>query len=215
MAERRCPRCGALNTADAEWCGQCFTSLREPEPTPRPAMTPAGALAPAAGTEGPAGGVAAGAPAWPCAVCGAQNPIEADACETCGSPFAETMRGAERREAVDPQIAFRRSLVFPGLGHRLVGRSADGFARSVLFLVALLMAVLTGASDRTVLTGLLFVVFALTAVAVYVGAAIEARQLAEGGPLLVSSRVLMWVLVGLVFAAVVLLGVSVVTALRG
>src|SRR5438093_570924 len=30
--ERRCPSCGALVGRDADWCGQCFTSLAEPEP---------------------------------------------------------------------------------------------------------------------------------------------------------------------------------------
>ncbi|HEX6263228.1 MAG TPA: hypothetical protein VF097_10325 [Actinomycetota bacterium] len=45
MSER-CPRCGGLNAPDAEWCGQCFTRLGEPEePAIDPAVDPVEAAA--------------------------------------------------------------------------------------------------------------------------------------------------------------------------
>ncbi|HZD80694.1 MAG TPA: zinc finger Ran-binding domain-containing protein [Actinomycetota bacterium] len=37
VADRRCPRCGALVAEDAEWCGQCYASLVEPSPARREA----------------------------------------------------------------------------------------------------------------------------------------------------------------------------------
>lgn len=41
MAEQiRCPHCGATNRADAEWCGQCYERLIEPEPEPEPEPAP-------------------------------------------------------------------------------------------------------------------------------------------------------------------------------
>jgi len=39
-AVRRCTNCGALATSDAEWCGQCFASLVEPDPEPEPEPKP-------------------------------------------------------------------------------------------------------------------------------------------------------------------------------
>jgi hypothetical protein len=50
---------------------------------------------------------------------------------------------------------------------------------------------------------------------VYVLSALEAYRLAEGGDLLVPSRVLMWVSVGVVFLAVAMLALAVVTTTRG
>ena len=48
--ERRCPDCGALASPDAEWCGQCFRSLAEPEPEREP--LPAAAVAAVASVPG-------------------------------------------------------------------------------------------------------------------------------------------------------------------
>src|SRR5262249_17984360 len=56
--ERRCPNCGALVSEDAEWCGQCFTNLREPSPAP---PVPAPAVAETTPAADPAGESAAAA----------------------------------------------------------------------------------------------------------------------------------------------------------
>ena len=39
MEKTRCPSCGALNAADAEWCNQCLNRFRAPEP-PLPPSPP-------------------------------------------------------------------------------------------------------------------------------------------------------------------------------
>jgi len=206
--ERRCPSCQALVAADATWCGQCYASLVVPPRRDEPAPAP------------PLGGVTDGgertAAYWPCPVCGARNPIEADTCVTCGTPFAQVMRDATPGRTVDPKDAVTASLVFPGLGHRKVGRGTDGLARGVLFALSFGMAMLVGISGtRSPALFLVFVLFLATALAVYAFSAYEASRLAKGGDLLISSRVLLWVLVGLVMLSTLLLAMAVVTANRG
>jgi hypothetical protein len=218
-SEQRCPDCGALASPDAEWCGQCFRSLVEPEPEPEPQPTepdPSLAAAGIAGaTAAPPGGRARRAPTWPCPTCGAENALELDACAVCGTTFASLMRRDEAPPEVDPRDAVRASLLFPGLGHRKVGRGLDGLARGALFTVLAAMALtvlLSGVRTGGALA--MFAVFFGAALLVYAGSAWEAYRLAEGGRPFVSSRALMWVTVAVIMASVALLALSVVTAAR-
>jgi hypothetical protein len=216
--ERRCPSCDALVAADASWCGQCYTSLTVAasaveEATASAPVTDAVGDGQASATAGASEGRLA---YWPCPVCDARNPIENDACVTCGTPFAAVMRSEPERAHVEPKDALAWSLLFPGLGHRKVGRPMDGLARGVLFGLSFGLAVLVGFSG--VRSGPMFAVFLLLLLAglgVYVLSALEAYRLAEGGDLLVPSRVLMWVSVGVVFLAVAMLALAVVTTTRG
>ena len=219
--ERRCPSCGALATSDVQWCGQCFAVLTDPEPAepepepelaaPEPATAP-GAVAEHEPTEP---GSAGKAPTWPCPACGNDNAIELDVCRMCGTPFAALMRQDEQRPEVDPKSALLWSLVFPGLGHRKVGRSADGLARGVLFAMLFAMALVAGLSGLGSAAALgLFALYLGLAIVVYAGSAFEAYRLAEGGEPIVSSRALLWVTVGVIMFSVVLLALTVVTAAR-
>ena len=221
-ADRRCPSCGALVATDADWCGQCFATLSvSPEPDPVPASAPVGgatddrASAPPAAS--PEGEAASTLPAfWPCPVCQARNPVAADACETCGTPFAQAMRGGSERPHVTPREAVTRSLIFPGLGHRAAGYATDGFVRAILFGISLSIAVLAGLGGvGSVALLAIVVVNLITAIGVYVLSAVEASRLAEGGDLLVPSRTLLWVLVGEVFLSIAIVGFAVVSATRG
>ena len=108
---QRCPDCGALVSEDAEWCGQCFRSLKAltPEALPDPApvaVTRLPTVPPAPVTAVSDSGVARdgpapmpdapdGAPTWPCPACENANPIELDACAVCGTSFASLMRQDE------------------------------------------------------------------------------------------------------------------------
>jgi hypothetical protein len=216
-AERRCPSCGALVAADAEWCGQCFAPLTparvEPDPSTVPAIAEGGAV------EAPETAPVAAPPEaafWPCSVCGTRNRIEADTCETCGTPFALVMQSVTTREPVDPHDALMRSLIFPGLGHRMVGRATDGAVRGGVFAVSLAAALIAGLSGvRSAAMLVIVVAFLAIAVAVYVVSALEASQLARGGDLIVSSRTILWVLVGAIFLSVAVAGFAVVSAARG
>jgi ribosomal protein L40E len=217
-ADRRCPNCGALVSGDAEWCGQCFTSLREPAPPP-PATQPAPPTA-ARATDEAATPPATGAPPepvgafWPCPVCGARNPIVLEACEICGTPFAAVMRG-DTRLAVDPQKAFARSLLYPGLGHAMLGYSIDGFARGAVFALAMCIAVLLPLSVPITGMVVLAVVLAVaTAVGVYVLSAVETKHLAARHGLLLSSKVLLWGGVGLMLVTVGAIALSVASETR-
>lgn len=213
--ERRCPNCGALVAADAQWCGQCFESLVEPEP--EPVRPPGTGPSPGADPSPTPAGVppVTAAPTWPCPACGNANAIELDACAVCGTSFAALMRQGEERPKVEPKTALAWSLIFPGLGHRKVGRGMDGLARGVLFAMLFVMALLTGLSAGG--SGVLFGLFALflgLAVVVYAGTAWEAYHLAEGGEPVVSARALLWATVGVIFLSVAVLALTVITAAK-
>jgi hypothetical protein len=142
--------------------------------------------------------------------------MSSDACATCGSPFAASMRVGELPPDVRARDAVMWSLVFPGLGHRLVGRPMDGVARGALFGMSLGMALLLSlAGSGTGATTGVLILFVGAALVVYILSAVEAARLAEGGDLLVGSRLLMWILVGMTFASVGALALSVVGASRG
>lgn len=218
--ERRCASCGALVSADADWCGQCFASLAEPPPMPgrEPEPVAAGLVAASGGVDEPARATEAPdrpAPAWPCPACGNRNPIALEACAVCGTTFATLMRQDERPPQVEPKDAFAWSLIFPGLGHRKVGRPLDGLARGVLFVLLFAMAVLIAMAGIS--TPLVFGMFALfmgMALLVYLGSAYEAYRIAEGGAPLVSARHLLWATVVVIMLAIVMLAMSVVTVTR-
>lgn len=221
--ETHCANCGAVVFEGTAWCGLCF------EPIPR-----AGPAAEIEGSDTTAPGPRADAdesvvdletaaiepeakrtPLWPCPTCGDSNPIELDNCATCGTPFAALMRQDEVRPNVEPSVAFRRSLRYPGLGHQLVGRGADGLARGVLFTVFVLIALLillSGSRSPAVIAMLLL--FGGGALLVYMMSAIEARQLAEGGGLIVPSRTLMWFTVGVLLSSIVIVAFVIGTAGR-
>jgi hypothetical protein len=148
-------------------------------------------------------------------VCGGRNPIAADACLTCGTPFAALMRTEPEIPHVEPKDALAWSLLYPGLGHRKVGRATDGFARGVLFTLSFGMALLVGFSG--VRSGPAFAVFLLllgTGLAIYALSAFEAYRVAGGGDVLIASRTLMWILVGVIFLSVAMLALAVVSATR-
>jgi len=211
--ELRCPSCGALVSADAEWCGQCFTSLKEAPPAaaaegytntqepPRPDV--------------PAGEAEAAAPRktlpWPCPTCQADNPIEANTCEVCGTSFAALMRTDEAPPKIEPMEAAKWSLIYPGLGHRKLGRPFEGVARGTLFTLSAAMTLLilvSGVHAAAVLA--ILMLFLVTTILVYAGTAFEAYRMAEGGAPFVSSRLLLWGTVGLVFVAILGLAFSMV-----
>jgi hypothetical protein len=229
----RCPNCGASVYAGAEWCTLCFAPIpREEggtEPAPEPSRGPAvpardEAASPGGGTpetsavdaaEPPAGVVEAegdGGAFWPCPVCEARNPIDLDACATCGTPFASAMRRDREAPVVDPSVAFGRSLLFPGLGHARLGLAAEGFARGILFLILLVVTLLVAvAGASSPLLKVLLITFATGTLGVYLLTALEARRIAEGGGPMVSTRLLLWVTVGVLMASIALIVVVIGT----
>jgi hypothetical protein len=227
---KRCPDCNALVSPDADWCGQCFRSLKEapqePEPVavampsmtdPLPAVPPMPAVAidgvstAPGGQEHPSIPEAPGkAPTWPCPACGNANAIELDTCSLCGTSFAALMRQDEAPPHVEPKDALGWSLIYPGLGHRKLGRGLDGLARGVLFtmLAAMVLIIVVSGVTTAGLLGVL-ALYLLMALIVYLGSAYEAYRIAEGGQPLVTARALLWATVGIIMLSVVLLALTV------
>jgi ribosomal protein L40E len=202
VSETRCPNCSALVSADAEWCGQCFTSLKK-QPDPEPESAPP--VPPTATTE-------AKEALWPCPVCRERNPIELDACRVCGTPFAQLFRQEAERPEISPRDALLWSLIFPGVGHAKTGRTADGIARGTLFVLTfgLTLVIALGGVSNAALLGVIALLL-LSAIAIYVGSALEAYRIADGGTAFLSPRALLWATVAVIMLAVALLAASVVT----
>ena len=191
-------------SADADWCGQCFTSLRAPIPEPAP-VTPA----PIRTQDLAEGGVAL---MWPCPTCGAQNAIDLDLCSVCGTSFGQLLREEAPSSTVSPRDAFLWSLTFPGVGHAKAGRAPDGIARGTLFVLTFglaLIIMVSGVSSPPVFG--VVVLLLGSAMVIYLGSAAEAHRIASGGSPFVSARVLLWATVALIMVSVSLLAMSVIT----
>jgi len=214
MGERRCPTCGALASADAEWCGQCFSPLERGG-----ARTEADGPATSArtGTAGPnaiegtswgAIEVEGGTLAWTCPVCETRNPIEANACSACGTPFGRLLAEPEAPPEIEPQTAAVWSMLWPGLGHWKLGRRTEAVARFVMFAWSFgaLMVLLVSRFGKGGLgpTFPLFALFLAASLMIYVVSAVDAYRLAAGDEPLMSSRTLLWTSAGLVFLSVLI-----------
>jgi hypothetical protein len=213
-SERRCPTCGALVTPDAGWCGQCFTSLVEAaSPPPEPESPVAVAVAGDGSTD-----AASKRPHWTCPSCGEDNDLDADPCPSCGTPFARLFEDPRSTLDVARGRAIGWSLAYPGLGHRLVGRTGEGVARGAVFTLALgaiLFLVISRAGNSLGPILSFLAVYALFGIGIYAFTAIEAGHIADGGDPLVSPRLFAWVAAGLVLVS---LGVAIfiaVGAIRG
>lgn len=199
--------CGALVSASAEWCGQCYTPLRRQEPAGEPGETRPPGLE-----------VADGRPEWTCPTCGTRNAIEESYCTVCGTPFARLFDQPKTSREVDPEVAAVWSLAFPGLGHWRLGRKGDAVARFVVFAWAF-GALLVLLASRFGKGGLgptlpLFTVFLLGSAVVYASSALDAYRLASGERPLVSSRALLWGSVGMIVVSVLVATLITLPALR-
>jgi hypothetical protein len=214
MGERRCPTCGALASVDAEWCGQCFSPLEragartEADGPATPA--PTGIAGPKAirGASGGAIEVEGGRLAWACPVCETRNPIEANACSVCGTPFGMLLAEPKAAPRIDPQTAAVWSMLWPGLGHWKLGRRADAVARFAMFGWAFgaLLVLLVSRFGKGGLgpTFPLFALFLGASLMIYVVSAVDAHRLAAGDTPVMSSRALLWTSAGLVFLSVLI-----------
>lgn len=229
--ERRCPNCGGLVGADAEWCGQCYARLdragaapAEPtgaappstDPVPGrsagvppegPPATTAPPLERADGVRGPVRRTTQGL-IWTCPRCDLENPIDTRICSRCGARFETLFARAEQRPSVDPGRAARISLLFPGAGHIAAGRTADGVARAVIFgwitLTVLAILVMRGGFRPGPLLPLVLLYLAAAA-GLYGITAVDAARAAEGEPPLLSSRILLYGVGGLILLTVAIM----------
>ena len=155
---------------------------------------------------------------WECPTCGTESPIDVETCPVCGTSFSRLLQDPDATPQVDPDRAVRASLLFPGAGHYLAGRRADGLARGVVFGFALLTGLFSlvgmirgGAPTFTALT-----VLALGGAAgLYALSAMDARRAAERTEPLVSTRALLYGAVGLLLVTLGLLTFAALSATRG
>jgi len=142
---------------------------------------------------------------WPCAVCDTPNPLERDTCMSCGEPFSRLFQEHEARPEVDPAKAARWSMAFPGLGHAVAGRKAEGVARGVLFAWCALTAILlltAHAAGGLGILGPLAIVFVLGSAAWYAVTALDAYRLANGDRQVVTPRIMLYSVAGLMMLSV-------------
>ncbi len=222
MNARRCPNCGALVGADAEWCTQCFTRLDTPQPGGEGGSGPDG-LTPDAGSlsEAEARPAVPARPrpdadlgervihsrgdtiVWDCPACQTENPIDAPICSACGTPFRQVLQEPEEPIGVDPGRAAMLSLIFPGVGHFAVGQRGEGIARGVVFAFALVTGIVSlGAVMRGSggLSTMLMVMSLGAAGGLYVVSTLDAGRAASRLPPLLPMRVLMYGGLGLMLA---------------
>ncbi|HEX2025354.1 MAG TPA: hypothetical protein VHH92_03060, partial [Actinomycetota bacterium] len=149
----------------------------------------------------------AGGVVWECPTCQGENPIDATACRSCGTPFARLLEEERRRPQVEPARAARLSLLFPGLGHAAAGRGAEGVARAVVFVYALATAltiVVMRAGDGFGPFLPLFLISAAAAVGLYAVTAVDAGRLARGEDPILSTRALLYGAVALMLLTIVI-----------
>lgn len=208
VEERRCPSCGALVFPDAEWCGQCYTPLRNGAASAAAARGRSAARTDEAGRTLRGIEVEGGKPAWTCPVCETTNPIEVSVCGTCGTPFARLLEEPEERPEIDPQSAAVWSMALPGLGHWKLGRRVDAIARFAMFGWAFgaLLILLVSRFGKGGLgpTFPLFLLFVGASAGIYVVTVVDSYRLASGEDPVLSSRTLLWVSVGLVLLSVMI-----------
>ncbi len=143
---------------------------------------------------------------WRCAVCSGWCALTAPTCTVCGAPrqgFGTETGPAEPRRDLPLAAVIGISLVLPGSGHLLIGRIGTGVARLLLALLWVLggFAMLRGAGGGAAL-GPALVLFTGAAV-VWIGTALDVRTVLTGrGSEVLTSRVLLWLVVGVTVALV-------------
>jgi hypothetical protein len=229
MTARRCPNCGGLVTADAEWCGQCFARLdtaaaeaaEGPEGAPSPVEGVAQSETVAGESRPPERSSSAAVPGirvigedrvvWDCPVCGQENELGSRTCSRCLTEFGRLFAEPEPPPRISPERAAVLSLVVPGAGHVAAGRVADGLARAVVFAFALGMVVafLTAGGGLSGPLVPLVVLFVGASTTLYVATAVDAYRAVRREPPVVSTRIL------LIGAAVLLLVAMAVLLIGG
>lgn len=109
---------------------------------------------------------------------------------------------------MDPGRVTRLSLLFPGAGHVAAGRVGDGVARAIVFAWTALSALailVTGGGFRTGAVLPVLLLYVAAAAGVYTVSAVDARRAAEGHPPVLSSRVMLYGVTGLILLTVAIL----------
>lgn len=144
---------------------------------------------------------------WRCPRCENEHPLEVQTCTVCGTSFAEAVKGPEsERPARDAGTAALISLFLPGAGHGYLGLWGQAIARAVISIWVVFTALLGGVQRSIPLV----VVFGIAAVGLWVVAAHDAYQEAQGAPsaAILKGKAFMYVVFGLLGLLFVMLVVT-------
>ncbi len=223
---QRCPHCEARNAAGAVWCSLCYERIEAPpaDPPPPPIValvSPSGVLTVA---DLPPPQIAA-VPAsrelatdratfrttphgmeWACACCAEFNPLDSRACGTCGTAFGTPDPADAPVIDLDPLHAVGLSLLLPGAGHWAAGNRGLGVGLAMIHLMFAGGALTLFLAARGASRGMIAIApLVMGALALMLGAALDARTMATGGGrLLLDSRALLWLVVGTLGSVTVL-----------
>jgi hypothetical protein len=229
----RCDACGARNPEGAAWCSQCYLSQLTPRlgpaaqiaestlpvgllPLPPPAPGPAPATPMAAGggrfRESSAG------LEWACVACDEWNLLDRIECTMCGAHFGRLIASATPlRPTVTPGVLVAGSMVMPGLGHLLLGLRGQAFTRMVLGAIwgagGLSLLLKARSRGQSLLPAIpLLVGWVVLAIVSANDAHVEGGS---DGRVVLGSRTLLWLVVGVLGATTGLALVSTVLAANG
>lgn len=197
----RCPSCGASNPEAAAWCNQCYVTPAESRPAQGPLdldaedSTTLDATLDATFEERPAFRRTEAGFEWACPRCGTYTSLDVYTCVECGTPITElTEAPPAQPAATNWQVAFLFSAALPGAGHMAMGRVGQGLARAVLYVLWLVSGLLALAGGGA----LAAVPLLLGAAALWVTGLVDLQQLRQGGTEVLTGRVLLWLVVGVI-----------------
>ena len=142
-----CEACGASNSLDSKWCGQCFAPLGVKTKEHEVKAEPVGPI-PAVRDEAPTLGAAVTAvsapeslapnvdqdPTWTCLTCGKVVLLDVDTCPVCGTTIYENFESPAERKLLSSTERAKQALV-PGREH---GSAISWVAGVVIFMVVLM-----------------------------------------------------------------------------
>ncbi|MGH2702060.1 MAG: hypothetical protein ACRDJ2_09840 [Actinomycetota bacterium] len=221
----RCPNCGGLNRAGAEWCGQCLDRFAPPSgpvgvsaPSPQSAIGAPPPPPPPPGFTAPQPTVSSGAITvgkdgitWTCKECDTANPFDAQECSVCGTPFGALLREPEpERPTRDPNAVALISLFFPGAGHGYLGLWGQAIARAIVSAWVMLVTIVAGVQGGV---GFMTFLFGAIAFGLWLVAAHDAYREATGatGEVLLKNGYFLWVVLGIL---ALMMGMFVMQALQ-
>jgi hypothetical protein len=117
---------------------------------------------------------------WSCPKCETKNPLAAQACSVCGTPFGDVVLPPVERPERDPNMAALLSLFLPGAGHAYIGSMGQAIARAVLSIWVVGVVVISLFAGGKSNSGLVTLVFAFVATALWLVAAHDAYREAKG-----------------------------------
>ena len=223
IEELRCPACGGLNRAGAQWCGQCLERFAPPAPSevdaPRSDWTGVGVTRgaePGAPPPPPVPGATVTASAgaftvssdgitWTCEQCDTVNSLDGEVCSVCGTSFAELLRPPEPdRPKRDPNTVALVSLFFPGAGHGYLGLWGQALARGIVGLWVAAVTIISGVQGGV---GMMTALFGVIAFALWLIAAHDSYREAcgAGGLVILKQKYFLWVVLGILMLMMAML----------